>query len=158
MIVRVRCQLRCELSARSAVIALATVLPLAACGPDRGAAGPTNESIVGSPTNSTPKEETSPVKTGVPKGILDPILNEAAPLARIPREQLVIVRAEPVVWSDGSLCCSEPGMEYAQTLVNGYWVVINAAGQTYDFRAGRDGRFRLCPQGRGRPPLPSNAQ
>jgi hypothetical protein len=102
-------------------------------------------------------EENAPVKTGVPKGILDPILNEAAKLANVSREELVIVRAEPVVWSDGSLGCPEPGMEYTQMLTNGYWVVINAAGQTYDFRVSRDGSFRLCPPGRGHPPLPSDA-
>ena len=68
--------------------------------------------------------------------ILDPILKEAAALAKVAREQLVIVRAEPVVWNDGSLGCPEPGMEYTQALVNGYWVVIEAAGQTYDFRVG----------------------
>jgi hypothetical protein len=94
----------------------------------------------------------------MPQAILEPILAEAAARAKVTREQLVIVRAEPVVWGDGSLGCPEPGMEYAQTLVNGYWVVINAAGQTYDFRVGRDGRFRLCPQGHGHSPLPSNAQ
>src|SRR5262249_50856356 len=123
------------------------------------AAGPTNESIMTLPSNSmrTPKEETSPVKTGVPKGVLDPILNEASKLANLSREQLVIVRAEAAVWSDGSLGCPEPGMEYAQTLVTGYWVVIDAAGQTYDFRVGRDGSFWLCPAGRGRPPVPSDA-
>lgn len=104
-----------------------------------------------------PIEETSPLKTGVPKGILDPILKEAATLANVPREQLVIVRAEAVVWNDGSLGCAEPGMQYTQTLVNGYWVVINAAGQTYDFRVSRDGNFRLCPAGRGHPPLSSDA-
>ena len=97
------------------------------------------------------------MKTGVPKGILDPILKETAKLANVPREQLAIVRAEAVVWSDGSLGCPEPGMEYAQMLVNGYWVVINAARQTYDFRVSRDGSFRLCPAGRGRPPRQSDA-
>jgi hypothetical protein len=97
------------------------------------------------------------VKSEVPKGILDPILKEAASLASVAREQLVIVRAESVVWNDGSLGCPEPGMEYTQALVNGYWVVIKAAGQTYDFRVGRNGSFRLCPVGRGRPPRKSDA-
>jgi hypothetical protein len=100
--------------------------------------------------------EVSPVRSEIPKGILDPILKEAASLARVAREQLVIVRAESVVWNDGSLGCPEPGMQYTQALVNGYWVVINAAGQTYDFRVGRGGNFRLCPTGRGRPPLQSD--
>ena len=100
--------------------------------------------------------ETSPVRAEVPQGILTPILNEAALLAKVPREQLAIVRAEAVVWNDGSLGCPEPGMQDTQALVNGYWVVVNAAGETYDFRVGRDGSFRLCPAGRGRPPLKSD--
>ena len=94
----------------------------------------------------------------VPQEILDPILSEAAALANVAREQLVIVRAEPVVWNDGSLGCPEPGMMYTQALVNGYWVVINAAEQTYDFRVGRGGRFQLCPAGRGHPPLSSDVR
>jgi hypothetical protein len=96
-------------------------------------------------------EENPPVKGEVPKGILDPILNEAAALANIAREQLVIVRAEPVVWNDGSLGCPEPGMMYTQALVNEYWVIVEAAGKKYDFRVDR-GNFRLCPPGRGHPP------
>ena len=100
--------------------------------------------------------ETPGVKSDVPQRILDPILKEAASVARVAREKLIIVRAEAVVWNNGSLGCPEPGMEYTQALVNGYWVVINAAAQTYDFRVGRDGSFRLCPAGRGRPPLKSD--
>jgi len=96
------------------------------------------------------------MKSEIPKKILDPILKEAASVGKVRREELVIVRAESVVWNDGSLGCPEPGMEYTQALVNGYWVVINAAGQTYDFRVSRNGSFRLCPTGRGRPPLQSD--
>jgi hypothetical protein len=96
--------------------------------------------------------ETSPVKGELPQGILDPILKEAAALAKVSREQLVIVRAQSVIWSDGSLGCPEPGMMYTQALVNGYWVVIEAGGQKYDFRVGSEGSFRLCPPGQGQPP------
>src|SRR5438445_5092114 len=96
--------------------------------------------------------ETQPMKGKVPQGILDPILKEAATLAKVDREQLVIARAESVVWNDGSLGCPEPGMMYTQGLVNGYWVVIEAAGQKYDFRVGSGGSFRLCPPGQGQPP------
>jgi len=113
---------------------------------------------------TTPSETPAPTSTPqisgaesqVPEAILSPILKEAAKLANVARERLVIVRAESVTWNDGSLGCLEPGMEYAQALVKGYWVVISAVGQTYDFRAGRDGSFRLCPAGHGRPPLPSD--
>ena len=93
----------------------------------------------------------------VPQRILDPILKEAAALANVAREQLVVVRAEPVVWNDGSLGCPEPGNMYTQALVNGYWVVIDAAGKTYDFRVDRGGNFRLCPGGLGHPPAQPGA-
>ena len=97
-------------------------------------------------------EETPPMKGQAPQAILDPILKETAALAKVTREQLVIVRSESVVWNDGSLGCPERGMMYTQAQVNGYWIVIEAAGQKYDFRVGSGGRFRLCPAGQGRPP------
>jgi len=103
----------------------------------------------------TPIEQS--VKQTVPQRILDLILNEAAALAKVPREQLAIVRAESVVWSDGSLGCSEPGMMYTQALVNGYWVIIEAVGRKYDYRVDSSGSFRLCPEGRGQPPSQSRA-
>lgn len=114
-------------------------------------AGPINTP---SPTPASPLTgETRSVPSDVPQGILDPILREAAALAKVARDQLVIVRAESVVWNDGSLGCPEPGMGYTQALVNGYWVVIKGAGRTFDFRVGSGGSFRLCPEGRGHPPM-----
>jgi len=89
--------------------------------------------------------------------ILESILKEAAALAEVARDQLVIVHADSVVWNDGSLGCPEPGMMYIQALLNGYWVVIEAAGQNYDFRVGSGGSFRLCPTGQGHPPSQADA-
>src|SRR5262245_33701170 len=119
-------------------------------------------SELGSPNKSmtTPSETPAPTSTPhtsrvapqVPEAILNSILKEAAKLANVPPQELVIVRAEAVVWSDGSLGCPEPGMQYTQALANGYWVLVSAAGRTYDLRVHRDGSFRLCPEGRGRPP------
>jgi hypothetical protein len=106
--------------------------------------------------SATPTGKSASMEIKVPQAILEPILADAAARAKVGRDKLVIVRAEAVVWNDGSLGCPEPGMEYAQALVNGYWVVINAAGQTYDFRVGPGGSFRLCPAGRGRPPSRSD--
>ena len=92
------------------------------------------------------------MKGQVPQTILESILKEAAALAKVARDQLVIVRADSALWNDGSLGCPEPGMMYTQAEVNGYWIVIEAAGQKYDFRVGRGGSFRLCPAGQGHPP------
>ena len=137
---------------RALIIAVAVALNL----------GVYMRSGLGSPNQSmtTPSETPAPTSTPhmsrvasqVPEAILTPILKEAAKLANVPPQELVIVRAEAVVWNDGSLGCPEPGMQYTQALANGYWVLVSAAGQTYDFRVARDGSFRLCPEGRGRPP------
>ncbi|HEY3522230.1 MAG TPA: hypothetical protein VGK63_00880 [Candidatus Limnocylindrales bacterium] len=56
--------------------------------------------------------------------------------------QLVVSRA--VVWSDGSLGCPLPGRSYTQALVPGWWIVLEADGRRYDYRAGRTGSVRLC--------------
>jgi hypothetical protein len=143
---------------RALIIAVAAALSFAVCMPI--GFGTPNKSM------TTPSETPAPTSTPkisrpesqLPEAILGPILKEGAKLANVGREQLVIVRAEAVVWNDGSLGCPEPGMAYTQALVNGYWVVIKAAGQTYDFRVGRDGSFRLCPEGRGHPPTQSDAR
>jgi hypothetical protein len=92
------------------------------------------------------------MQSQIPQAILEPILNKAAELARVTRQQLTLVRAEPAVWNDGSLGCPEPGVTYTQALVKGYWVVIAATGKSYDFRVGNAGSFVLCPEGRGSAP------
>ncbi len=130
-------------------LALAATLAVAVCAEE-----PNKPLPVLTPLNTPTRESPSmPMQTAVPKEILEPVLIKAVELAKVGREQLVIVRAEPAVWNDGSLGCSQPGANYTQALVNGYWVVISAASQTYDFRLGRGGSFRLCPEGQGQPPL-----
>ena len=112
------------------------------------------QSVIPSPI---PRGETSLVKGAVPPAILEAILKDVDGLAGVSRDQVAIERAESVVWSDGSLGCPEPGMAYTQALVNGYWVVVEAAGKKYDFRVGSGGSFRLCPPGQGQPPSQSAA-
>ena len=62
------------------------------------------------------------------------------------REAINVLRDEAVVWRDGSLGCPKPGMMYTQALVEGYWVVLEHDGKTYDYRAGNRGYFVLCDQ------------
>ena len=138
------------LSRRAATLLLVVAATLRA---EMNEQGPTESPMPALP----PKKESPGMPERVPKEVLEPVLKKAAALANVAQEQLVIARAEPAVWNDGSLGCPEPGIQYTQALVNGYWVVITAAGQTYDFRLGRGGDFRLCPPGRGHPPLPSSA-
>src|SRR5262245_59674573 len=98
---------------RGLIIAAIFALNLAVC--MRSGLGSPNESMTtpsGTPVStSTPRP--SGAESQIPEAILGPILKEAAKLADVSRQQLQIVRAEAVVWNDGSLGCPEPGMEYA---------------------------------------------
>jgi hypothetical protein len=89
----------------------------------------------------------TPPPGSVPPEILDPILDDAAARSGVARDTLVIVRAEAVTWSDGSLGCPEPDQAYIQILIDGYWVVISAGQAVYDYRVDGSGYFKLCQGG-----------
>jgi hypothetical protein len=82
----------------------------------------------------------------VPPNLRDAILADAESRTDIPQEEFAVVRAEAVVWNDGSLGCPQPGMMYTQALVDGYWVVLEAGSEQYDYRADQGSYFLLCEQ------------
>lgn len=81
------------------------------------------------------------------------LIDETAALAQAALTDVAIVRADAVTWRDASLGCPEPGMTYIQVLTDGYWVVLEVAGQTYDWRMAQSGTPLLCPEGQGEPPF-----
>lgn len=97
--------------------------------------------------------EPLPPSGDVPAELFRAMAEDAAAVAGVPVGELVVDRAEAVVWSDGSLGCPARGELYTQALVEGYWVVLRAAGQEFDFRASQAGEVKLCPPGQGRPPI-----
>ncbi len=84
---------------------------------------------------------------GIPGELLNSVLDDAAQRLGAAPDTLVVTRAEATTWSDGSLGCPEPGMFYTQALVDGYWIVVEAGGQTLDYRTQSNGFFRLCERG-----------
>jgi hypothetical protein len=110
------------------------------------------------PERVPPTESPLPVTGEVPPELLDAILEDLAGRTGASQEQMVLIRAEAVVWNDGSLGCPQPGMLYTQALVNGYWVELEVDGQTFDYHAARTGYFVLCESGIApRIPLPGAA-
>ena len=65
---------------------------------------------------------------------MDSILADAAGRTSIPSGDHVPVKADEVVWTDGSLGCPKPGKSYTQALVNGYWVIVVAGDRPLDDR------------------------
>jgi hypothetical protein len=81
-------------------------------------------------------------------------LADAAKRTGLKRADLKVLSVEAVIWSDGSLGCPEPGMQYTQALVPGYRVRIQAGTQVLDYHAGRSGQPVYCPADRAQPPAP----
>lgn len=106
-------------------------------------------------TSAATSEQTSPSSTTepggstgeVPGGFLESVMADASSRSGVALPRLTVVRAESVVWADGSLGCPEPGVVYTQALVDGFWVEIDAAGVILDYRLTSDGWFRYCADG-----------
>lgn len=58
-----------------------------------------------------------------------------------------------VTWSDGSVGCPVPGMQYTQALVPGYRVILRAGEQLFDYHAAASGHLALCPPDRAIEPV-----
>jgi hypothetical protein len=102
------------------------------------------------PFIETPEGE--PVAGEVPENILKEIIADLVQRTGADRQDIEVIRAEPVVWNDGSLGCPQPGEFYIQILVNGYWVVLGVEGVENDYRVFDSGHFILC-EGNGMPPI-----
>jgi len=55
-----------------------------------------------------------------------------------------VVRAEQVVWPDGSIGCGKPGVLYTQQAVPGYRVELEFEGRNYRYHASLAGGATYC--------------
>ncbi len=72
-----------------------------------------------------------------PEEIVQAAVRAALAAVGLPEGSAVtVVRAEAVLWPDGSLGCPRPGVMYTQAEVPGYWVELDVADQHFDYRFG----------------------
>ena len=90
-----------------------------------------------------PSSSAEPGTVGLPASVTDPVVAEVGRIAGVPVDRVTIVSAEAVTFPDGSLGCPQPGMAYTQVPVDGYKIVLEAGGTTYDIR-GSGSTFRRC--------------
>jgi len=83
----------------------------------------------------------------VPAEVLAPIVADAATRAGVDPADVRVIEAWAAEWNDGALGCPEPNVFYTQAIVNGWQVIVEANGQTLDYRALGPGAFRVCPAG-----------
>lgn len=90
------------------------------------------------------RSATSGVIGEVPDELLDRIYADLEQKSKANRSEFTLLTAEFVRWPDGSLGCPEPGQVYTQAIVDGYRVVIEHTGRTYDYHASANGYFKIC--------------
>lgn len=94
-----------------------------------------------------PTEEPAPTSTEDPMPDNGPVANAVADLAAatgVDADDIQVVAHDQVTWRDGSLGCPEPGMMYTQALVDGYRIVLRAAGETVHYHGSAGGSPFRC--------------
>lgn len=59
-------------------------------------------------------------------------------------DQIKTVAVEKKEWPDSSLGCPQPGYMYAQVITPGYWIILEANGEKFDYHTDLEGRVVLC--------------
>lgn len=143
---------------RGAILCCGAVLLIAGCASPDNNTGSGDGSHSAKPASAETPAMTKSQAPSLPPG-LSPADFETA-LADCSRRSgktpaaLRIVTARHVTWNDASLGCPEPGLGYAQVLINGYWLVISDGEREYDYRSGGKGRLAFC-KNPTRGPLPA---
>ena len=99
-----------------------------------------------------PTSEATAVVGEVPEEMMTAVYENLTAAQNILPEDITVTRAEATVWRDGSLGCPRPNASYTQEPVNGYWIVLEVNGRSYDYRAAESGYFTLCQN--NQPPAP----
>lgn len=87
----------------------------------------------------------------IPQELFESVLTDLLSRIGEGRSSVTLVSAQAITWNDGSLGCPQPGAMYTQALVNGFQVIFDVAGETYDYRLSDGGYFTLCSN-----PLPNS--
>jgi hypothetical protein len=106
---------------------------------------------------AAPVEPEPPTLPAALQAIVPPMLDDAALRTRVARDRVRVVSARPVLWSDGSMGCPQPGRLYTQALVPGWRIEIAsaAAAAPLIYHVGQRGSWIWCPAERAVPGLPA---
>ena len=71
-------------------------------------------------------------------------ISDFAAKRRVAPETVQVVSISEFDWSDTSLGCPQPGMFYAQIIVQGYKIILSAGGQQVEYHTDQNGRVVTC--------------
>ncbi len=112
---------------------------LAACSPHTGE---NNQSSMDQQQEIAP--QSTAVSGEVPPEFIEQIITAASEEENLETDAIKIIRAESVIWRDGSLGCPKPGQMYTMAHVEGYWVVLEVGDRQFDYRVTSSGQFLRC--------------
>jgi hypothetical protein len=100
------------------------------------------------PTNPVMNTKTPPIDSSTP----DPAAAQMVEKARehmakkfaISVDQITVFSVQAMVWPDAGLGCPQQGVNYAQVETPGYLILLEAAGQTYNYHTDTAGTISLC--------------
>jgi hypothetical protein len=78
------------------------------------------------------------------RNLIEMIKTDLANRLAISMDEVVLVEYMEVEWSDSSLDCPQPGMDYLQVITPGYRIVLQANNQSYEYHTNRDAYFVFC--------------
>lgn len=146
---------------RRLLLLIALAPGLVACASTASSAAPASSDgapASGRPTTGSPPPfatvpPSSAAVTGeVPAAVMGKATADLSRRTGLDATTFTVVRAEQAIWPDGSLGCPVPGQVYIQVETSGYWIVLQAAGKTYDYRATESGAVQLCEGLQPQPP------
>lgn len=100
------------------------------------------QSTEGDTGQMTPSLPT-PVDAGL-QNLIEMIKTDLANRQAVSVEEILLLETIAVEWSDSSLDCPQPGMDYVQVITPGYRIVLQVNGQSYEYHTNRDAYFVYC--------------
>lgn len=77
--------------------------------------------------------------------LIDMAKQDLSQRSSVPAGEIRVVSNAPVEWRDSSLGCPQPGGMYAQVITPGHRMVLEAAGNRYEYHSDSGSRVVYCP-------------
>lgn len=100
-----------------------------------------------SPTEGEATEMSQPLPTSsnfISQSLIEGAKDDLALRLSIPINQISLIEATEVEWSDSSMDCPQPGMEYLQVITPGYRILLGFSGNVYEYHSNRDTYVIYC--------------
>jgi len=91
-------------------------------------------------------EMTQPMPSPIPtaQSLIEQARADLAERLSVSITEIDLVEATEVEWSDSSLDCPQPGIDYLQVVTPGYRILLGVNGQVYEYHSNRDTDVIFC--------------